>query len=522
MKRGDLLVALGLATLAVASVAVPLDAARRGAEARGGAWTGLDASRDLAQYACIADAARDGGGVLLANPYAPGSDRTVLAIGLSAAGWIARFAGVDVAAALVLVHLAAVSLFPFALLRLLAGLGLGAATRRVAAVVVVLGGGMAFFVARLAEIDPSVLRWRTDVEPSYGWSTLAALANPLWALALGLGLLAIDALVRAERSPAPARLVGLGVLAALLYPTHAYLGGGLLVVLGALAVVSPARSRLLAALAPAVALAAGHVALVFGGDAQPAGIGRVLRAHTFTPLEAIGGLGLLIPLGLAGLAILRHRPADRGALRVLGVWLAVAVALAWNPFVIGVKFATLIHPPLAALSGVALLRLARGGRGRAALALATAAVVLSAAPQVVRIRAANAASGYAPYARLEPGEAAVLAALADAPPGPVLSVETAGVRLPWLAGRTPWLGHWFLTPEFAARREEARGLFAPERAGGMGGMGGAAAFCRERGIAVVLWREGDEAFFGECPPATWPRFLVADRSSLVLVPAETE
>jgi len=516
VKRFDVLLALGLATLAVASIAIPLHAGRSAAESRGGQWTGLDPTRDVAQYACFVARASHGDGPLFANPYDPDSDRTILALGLAAAGWLAGLTGLGVSAAVGAVHFTAVALVPFALLRMLAGLGLGGATRRTAAVAVVLAGGTAFFVARLAAGDPSIAAWRTDIYPSYGWSTLAALANPLWALALLFGFLAVDALVRAEESPTRTRRLWLGACAVLLYPTHFFLGGGGLVLLLVLAVASRARAKLLLALLPAVGFALVHVAIALGGSALGSGRGRALRPIVFSPLEALGALGLLIPLGLAGLLILRRSRDEGPARRVLGLWLLVAAALSWNPFLAGVKFVTLMHPPLAVLSAVALVRLVRGGGARRIVAVTAAVICLTAAPQMVRIRAADAES--LPYARLEPGETAVLSALADAPAGPVLSVETVGVRLPWLGGRTPWLGHWFLTPDFRDRRDAVRGLFTAtddtEKADA------AARYCRDHGIAVVLWREGDEAFFGACPPASWPRFLVVERCSLVLVPSE--
>ena len=46
------------------------------------------------------------------------------------------------------------------------------------------------------------------------------------------------------------------------------------------------------------------------------------------------------------------------------------------------------------------------------------------------------------------------------PDGVVLSSQRAGNRIPWLAGKVVFLGHWFLTPDHDTKQLKARMFFS--------------------------------------------------------------
>ena len=47
------------------------------------------------------------------------------------------------------------------------------------------------------------------------------------------------------------------------------------------------------------------------------------------------------------------------------------------------------------------------------------------------------------------------------PDGIVLSSQRAGNRIPWLAGKVVYVGHWFLTPDLDTKLMRARMFFSP-------------------------------------------------------------
>ena len=73
-----------------------------------------------------------------------------------------------------------------------------------------------------------------------------------------------------------------------------------------------------------------------------------------------------------------------------------------------------------------------------------------------------------------------------------------GTRLPWMADRVPWLGHWFLTPDYRERLADVERTFAlgapsAERA----------RLLDDARIVAILVRDRDRALLAAPPPASF-------------------
>jgi hypothetical protein len=59
------------------------------------------------------------------------------------------------------------------------------------------------------------------------------------------------------------------------------------------------------------------------------------------------------------------------------------------------------------------------------------------------------------------GDVAAMKWLEAQPPGVVLSFPSSGALLPWLSGKKVYIGHWFMTLDFATKQREVQAFFAP-------------------------------------------------------------
>jgi hypothetical protein len=170
--------------------------------------------------------------------------------------------------------------------------------------------------------------------------------------------------------------------------------------------------------------------------------------------------GVILPLALVGIrfsASIEERPRH-----MLAAWLTAAVALASNPFFAGVKFQYLVHAPLAlyAAHGVIELRrrspkAARLSRGAGA-ALFGALLFMNAPLTLFKDMPGTASDGdiYAPAPVIQ-----AMRFLDEQPPGPVLCSYASGNLIPWLARKTVYQGHWFLTIDQRAKAQNVEAFF---------------------------------------------------------------
>jgi hypothetical protein len=141
-----------------------------------------------------------------------------------------------------------------------------------------------------------------------------------------------------------------------------------------------------------------------------------------------------------------------------------------------------------------LAALWRAGKAPRLVAVGLGLVLATSAPQVIRVQLADASA--LPEARLAPGEEEAIAALPADSIGAVLCSPQVGTRLPWMSARRPYLGHWFLTPRYAARLEEIRVVFSDSAADEA-----RRRYLLENGIDAVLVRERDAGLLAVPPPA---------------------
>jgi hypothetical protein len=503
MKKTEAILVLALAILLPLAASLPLQAADRGAREAGDTWTGLFPSLDHAQYATLAAQARAEPWLYIANPYeapSPDSPRNILALVLTAAGLLSALLGVSIPAALTGLGIVAIPLLVFAAWRLSSLLFTDALRRRVALLMLLLSGGLAFFVARITAFHPAAFDWPSDLRFWGGWTVFGSLHNPVWTVAILVFVTALALALAADRRPTPGRLAPLALVALLPIPVHPFTGAGCMAVLWLFAITGRHRLRLGLALLPGTVFAISHgLRLAQAGGASSGQ--HAMQWNTPSLALLVGGYGLLLPLALIGLLVVSRRPGPTR--RLLLCWAGAGVALLFNPFIVGSKFGLVLQPCLALLSVEGLMALATY-RSRVPRLMTAALLVLvlalgSATPQVLRFSVDYA--GTVAESRLAPGEPRAMNVLRAAGPGLVLCAPEVGVRLPWLASRTPFLGHWFLTPDYRRRFEAAREAFREDTE-----PAARLAFLEEEGIRVVFLRHRDRHVLASVPP---PPFVLA-------------
>jgi hypothetical protein len=185
--------------------------------------------------------------------------------------------------------------------------------------------------------------------------------------------------------------------------------------------------------------------------------------ESFSPWWYPQAYGLILPLAWFGLrAMIKESSLQTD---VLFAWLAAALILSINPLYAGVKFQFLVFPPLALLAMRGLLELhatlpwARSlAKSRAAMLGLAAALGLNSLLIPIKDFAATPRE---PTIYTNADELAAMKWLDGQPDGVVLSLQRTGNRIPWLAGKTVFLGHWFLTPDQEDKLMKARMFFFP-------------------------------------------------------------
>lgn len=454
--------------------------------------------------------AAETGDWFLVNPHTtlPQEGRYFLPL-FSLLGWVCRLTGLNPFTAFELARVPLLVAF-FAVFWRFAGEFLPEPRLRWrAAWLVAFAGGLEILVHATFTWWP--VRWQHSILGAllddYGWNVFAAFYNPLWVAGLTLALLALRPILRPQggwgsnaagsnsaraadtsgfklrtsdfppgegAAAAPTRgewvrrfaaasgwrdagkVAGWTVLTFLVHPYSGLgvlaIGGGVLLVR---ALARPRRAgdfRLGLGLALALAVIAGFSAwqnqdAVFHATAR-----RFFGPH---------GLGVWwYPLGLGATGLLAGWGSWQGlrrgmpGVRELLVWVGGAALLHSSPWTSGYHFVYLLPLPLALLAAPALDRLLRVFEEEAAPlrrqfgAALVVALVFQSAPAVTWRSTRLALSRALPAPAL-----AVVQTLAREPAGAVFTSPSLGTMLPaWSAHRVV-VGHWFLTPDYAARRD---------------------------------------------------------------------
>ena len=151
---------------------------------------------------------------------------------------------------------------------------------------------------------------------------------------------------------------------------------------------------------------------------------------------------------------------------LLLAWLGAAVLLSANTIYAGVKFQYLVFPPLVLLAARGALYLKTQTRFGARAAKSGA--VMSAAALLLFLNAPVSLVKDYPAARKDAdiygsaGEMEAMKFLEGQPDGPVLSTYRNGNRIPWLAGKRVFIGHWFMTPDLDTKGRMTMAVFSNE------------------------------------------------------------
>jgi hypothetical protein len=325
-----------------------------------------------------------------------------------------------------------------------------------------LSGGLEAIADRIAPYLPPRTQWQVnqDLWHLQGWNTFAASYNPLWVAALALTLVTLVPLVRpaGPSGPRDALRLGGGLLAlGLIHPYSAIVVaavavtrpvlGWLLQLPGALAGIGAVAAGLLPAAAILAALSSWQT-----GDA----VYRATATQVLGP-QALSAFWYPVTLGMVGLLAVRgwQRWIAGGEASRLGVgaWTVAVVMLHTSTVLNGYHFVFQLWPPLCLAAAPALARMLDGLRS-ARYGIARAAVLLILVFQAPFTLTAKCV-GEVETHRIRAAGFQVLDALAPLPAGNVLAPADLGNYIPAYTDHRVYVGHWFLTPAYAQRAQEA-------------------------------------------------------------------
>ena len=450
---------------AIAAVlqALPWAASLGGAPAAGGVLPPIGYNpKDWLQYVAFIREA-EAGRWLLANPFttAP-QDGRYLPLFFDLLGTVCRWTG---ASPFLVLELSRVPLLFLLLGAVWHVTGVVLEQRRdriLACWLVMLAGGLEAVVDRLVPYLPAQIQGQVnqDLWHLQGWNTFAAGYNPLWVAALALTLVTLVPLLR-RHGPAgasDAARLGIGFLA--LFLIHPYSAIVVLAVVVARAVLAwlleipgglAGVGWIAAGLVPATVIAASLSAWQ-SGDA-------VYRASSDSMLgpQALSIFWYPVTLGVVGLFALRGwrrwiADGDTGRLG-LGAWTLAVVLLHTSTVLNGYHFVFHLWPPLCLAAAPALARTLDRLRARPfGLAWAAAVLVLVfQAPLTLTAKCVDEVETH----RIRQSGFKVLDALATLPAGNVLAPPDLGNYIPAYTDHRVYAGHWFLTPQFAQRAQDA-------------------------------------------------------------------
>lgn len=338
--------------------------------------------------------------------------------------------------------------------------------RRLAAGLVAFAGGLEILFHATFSWWPA--RWQHSLlvalSDDYGWNVFAGFYNPLWVAGLTLVMLALRPMLRpALNRPGAVRAA---IWTVVTYLVHPYSGLGVLAI-GAGVVLVRFMSRAERPVAMRLAGALGAAGAVLAGFSLWQNQDPVFHA---TARRFFGPHGLGVwwyPLGLGAqgaLAVRGLRERWRTGLpgtRELLVWVGAAALLHSSPWTSGYHFVYLLPLPLGLLAAPALDRLLRVFEEETAPLRRQFGAALVVALAFQSAPAVTWRSTRLALARAYPGPVleAVLT-LAREPAGHVFTSPHLGTMLPAWSAHRVMVGHWFLTPDYARRRDWYDALMA--------------------------------------------------------------
>lgn len=332
-------------------------------------------------------------------------------------------------------------------------------TRLLAATLIGFSGGIEGWVRPFADALPAPVAVEVlgSTAHLFGWSTFAAMFNPVWVAGLTLTLVALRPLLRPD-GPADGRellLVGGAFFAGFwIHPYSAIVVVAVAttyVVLGWIFERRIERGRLggLAALLPPLALVA-----------------TVSRWQTQDPIyvaassNALGPNDLAIfwwPITIGALLVFALRGAQAWVAAEhpyrlpLFAWVMAIVLLHSSPVLNGYHFVFHLHLPLAIVGAVGLREAwLAWNTDRLPARVVTAALVLALAPSAFFVTR-DSIDDVERENRMPASYGKIVSTLSGLPAGNALVPAPLGNVLPAFTPHRVWIGHWFLTPDALAR-----------------------------------------------------------------------
>jgi hypothetical protein len=352
--------------------------------------------------------------------------------------------------------------------------------RLLAYLMVAFSGGVGWVLTPFQDLFPPIPGLPGMKDPfnfQWNWSTFASTLIPLWVAPSALFVGCLLVLLGGDRRPPwlrwAAGLLGLPAVW-LMHPYTGFAAYAALVLfaaapaLGALAraeaIPWAGVRRSAAAALPFLASLVVVAAYVLWAREDPVFARTSRHGLLWSPAYSMAlyplSYGLLLPLALYGMRWSGGIP--EGPRHVLGSWLGAAAGFAANPFFAGVKFQYLVHAPLALYAAHGVLELRRrSGRARA-LSRGIPGVLLGAllfvnAPLTLFKDLPATATDREIF--LSEAEIDAMRFLETQPPGAVLCTERSGNRIPYLARKVVFLGHWFLTLDNAGKASAVSAFF---------------------------------------------------------------
>jgi len=432
---------------------------------------------DHYQYGAFMRQARDGGGLFMYNPFTTEPQEGVFLLPYFwLVGTLSRLAG-DIVLWWNLFRILGGALYIIGFWWFTDSYFESSRDRLLATVLFSIAGGLDWIVAlpRLAGM-PGLDAIERAFDYYWNWSTFGALQVPNWIWSALFIILAAHAALGRQRFRQPA----IFLLLPAVWLLHAYSGmvaylafGLLPLVPVVVAVADPGpvpwprvRANLRVA-APALLsflIVLGYLAwarndAVFLENSE--------RGFTWTDNYSVWwyplSYGLLLPLAWYGLKTMVGERSLRADLLI--AWLAAAIILSTNNVYAGVKFQYLVFPPLVLFStrGLLYLRQAHASFRRftdsgSGVALCAALLCLNAPVSLIKDQAAapDDKDIYMSSAEIE-----AMSWLDKQPDGAVLCTYHEGNRIPWLAAKRVFIGHWFMTPGLSDKRKVVTAFFDP-------------------------------------------------------------
>ncbi|HEY3175380.1 MAG TPA: hypothetical protein VGK94_06405 [Candidatus Polarisedimenticolia bacterium] len=433
---------------------------------------------DHFQYAGFIRQARDTGSVFMTDPFTAEPQKGVFVLlYFWVLGVFCRLTGASVTAAWEVFRVTGVFLYVIIFWFFTESYFEKIRTRILATALFAFGGGLGWLVALLrVALFPSLKPLEYPYDYYWNWCTFGTAIVPNWIWPALCLLLACHAVVRSIR--------GRDIVVFLLLPTvwflHAYSGMVAYALFGLLPLMplaraaarlrplpwNRARSNLRIAL-PGLASFGIVAAYLVWSRSDP--VFATISHNGFLWTDSFNlwwyplGYGALLPLAWRG----RKPPPKEDPLRsdLILSWLAAAFVLSVQHYYAGVKFQYLLFPPLALMAARGLQQIgtkATTHSGWRGVRLAPAALAL-----VLFLDAPVSLIKDFPTARtddkifIDPADLEAMKFLERQPDGIVLTSVFNGNRLPWLAGKTVFAGHWFMTIDVRAKAQMIGEFFSP-------------------------------------------------------------